>query len=71
MENVEMYGENSILHGETNEENNENTVLVENTTVNLETIHYDLGVICSFLIFFVLVVLLKYAYKFFNMFFTI
>lgn len=71
MENVEMYGENSILGGETNEENIENIILVENTTVDLATIHNDLGIICAFLIFFVLVVLLKYAYKFFNMFFII
>ena len=43
----------------------------ENIIVDINTIHTDLGVICSILIFFVLVILLKYAYKFFNMFFTI
>lgn len=74
MENVELSSENILLDGETNEENNENTILVEDseeTVVSLDTIHYDLGVICSFLIFFVLVILLKYVYKFFDMFFTI
>lgn len=35
----------------------------------LTTIHTDLGFICSFLVFFTLVILLRYIYKFFNMFF--
>lgn len=41
----------------------------ENTKEQLNLIHNDLGFICSFIIFFVLVVLLKYAYKFFDIFF--
>ena len=35
----------------------------------LEQIHYDLSVITCFLIFFTLVIILKYIYKFFNMIF--
>jgi len=35
----------------------------------LELIHNDLGIICCFLIFYVLVIILKYIYKFFNMIF--
>lgn len=35
----------------------------------LQLIHQDLGVLCSFLIFFVLVILLYFAYKFFDMIF--
>ena len=41
----------------------------ENTIEQLNIIHNDLGFICSFIIFFVLVVLLKYSYKFFDIFF--
>ena len=41
----------------------------ENTKEQLNLIHNDLGFICSFIIFFVLVLLLKYAYKFFDIFF--
>ena len=41
----------------------------ENTIEQLNLIHNDLGFICSFIIFFVLVVLLKYSYKFFDIFF--
>lgn len=52
-------------------------ILVEETTntitydEQLNQIHNDLGFICCFLVFFVLVVLLKYAYKLFDMFFKI
>lgn len=35
----------------------------------LELIHTDLGVICSLLIFFTLVIILHYCYKFFDMMF--
>lgn len=47
------------------------TVVVQDDNINeqLSLIHNDLGFICSFIIFFVLVVLLKYAYKFFDIFF--
>ena len=41
----------------------------QTTTEQLNLIHNDLGFICSFIIFFVLVILLKYAYKFFDIFF--
>ena len=37
----------------------------------LNLIHTDLGYICSLVIFFVLVVLCYFAYKFFDMFFKI
>lgn len=43
----------------------------EDEEVSLSVIHEDLGLICSFLIFFSLVIILIYVYKFFNMFFTI
>ncbi len=43
----------------------------QENVITLQEIHNDLGIITSFIIFFVLVVLLKYAYKFFNMFFVI
>lgn len=36
----------------------------------LELIHTDLGCILAFLLFFTLVILLKYIYKFFGMFFN-
>lgn len=35
----------------------------------LELIHSDLGIICCFLIFFVLVIILYFCYKFFDMIF--
>ena len=61
--------ENQEQINETIEEN----IVVDNTiniqSEKLEQIHQDLGIICSFLIAFVLVILLHYAYKFFNMFF--
>lgn len=37
--------------------------------VNINTIHTDLSVIACFLVFFTLVIILKYIYKFFNMIF--
>ena len=59
-----------------------NNVVVDSNTVTsvasdgeytemLNTVHTDLGVICCFLVFFTLVIILKYVYKFFNMFFVI
>lgn len=55
----------------------ENTEVIEYTTEAseltevelLQQIHNDLGIITCFIIFFVLVIILKYAYKFFNMIF--
>lgn len=61
------------------ENTSSNSTVDTNTTTNtsspaeyedmLNTIHTDLGFICCFLVFFVLVILLRYIYKFFNMFF--
>lgn len=73
---------NSIDNSTSIENSSENNLSyeVENTTtyteqqenvITIENIHNDLGIITSFLIFFVLVILLKYVYKFFNMFFVI
>lgn len=54
-------------------ETTQNIIVVADTTTTeqLQQIHTDLGLICSFLIIFVLFVLLKYSYKFFDMFFKI
>lgn len=41
----------------------------EPTNININTIHNDLSVIVCFLVFFTLVIILKYIYKFFNMMF--
>lgn len=71
--------ENDTTNVEYNESNT-NTDVDNNTTTTtvgstgeyaemLSNVHTDLGVICSFLVFFTLVILLKYIYKFFNMFF--
>ena len=71
--------ENDNTNTEYNETSSNNTV--DNTSTNtsvgspaeynekLDNLHSDLGIICSFLVFFTLVILLKYVYKFFNMFF--
>lgn len=57
-------------------ETTENILVEETTNIitydeQLNQIHNDLGFICCFLVFFVLFILLKYAYKFFDMFFKI
>lgn len=62
--------ENTTENTFSNEVTNSYTEQQENV-ITLQEIHNDLGIITSFIIFFVLVVLLKYAYKFFNMFFVI
>lgn len=56
--------ENEVIENKTTE-----SLVVEDVTISnqLEQIHTDLGIILSFIVFFVLVVLLKYAYKFFDM----
>lgn len=41
----------------------------EPVIVDINTIHTDLSVIACFLVFFTLVIILKYIYKFFNMIF--
>ena len=71
---------NTEYENSTNIDNEVSNETYENTTTNeimldytekLDRIHEDLGFIVSFIVFFVLVVLLKYAYKFFDMFFKI
>ncbi len=55
-------------------DNNTSTTVVDSPgqyNEMLNTLHTDLGFICSFLVFFTLVIILKYVYKFFNMFFVI
>lgn len=56
--------ENEIIENEITE-----NIIVEDASVTeqLNQIHTDLGLILCFIIFFVLVLLLKYAYKFFDM----
>ena len=67
-----MNEENEILNENVVENTIAGTETVDNTLIeNIQVIHDDLGLICSFLIFFTLVILLKYVYKFFNMFFVI
>lgn len=70
-----MGTEEEILES-TNEnfENTEELQLTEEITEYtneemLQQIHYDLSVIICFLVFFVIVIILKYIYKFFNMIF--
>ena len=60
--------ENTVLNEIT--DNTEN-VIIQDDSVNeqLSQIHEDLGLIACFIIFFVLVIILKYAYKFFDMIF--
>ena len=78
-ENNESFNNSSISGDSSNieannmvEENTTASTVYENTVVdNLQLIHEDLGVLTSFIIFFVLVLLCHYAYKFFNMFFVI
>ena len=64
---------NDVSNGLSNAtDNTSNVVGVPSDEITLlNNIHTDLGVICSFIVFFALVVILKYVYKFFNMFFVI
>lgn len=79
MNNEETEIENNNNTNSENSTNNENIVENQTTEVvvsldesqQLQQIHEDLGFVCSFIIFFVIVVLCKYAYKFFDMFFKI
>lgn len=63
--------ENDIyIENFTNENETIENILVEDTnTVTLETIHNDLGFICSFLIIGAVVIFIIMLYKLFNMFF--
>lgn len=64
-----LEGVEDIQELETNTETAEVTGVTEDNTI-LTDIHNDLGLICCFLVFFTLVIILKYAYKFFNMVFN-
>jgi len=65
LENTEEITEN------TEEEINEYTEGEYTTELEvMQQIHYDLGIICCFLIFFTIVIILKNIYKFFNIIFT-
>lgn len=59
---------NEVIENDTDLTEN---VTIEDTSVNeqLLQIHEDLGIITCFIVFFVLVILLKYVYKFFDMIF--
>lgn len=59
--------EENIEYTEEEQETSEIIEYSDNELLNL--IHNDLGIITCFLIFFVLVIILKYIYKFFNMIF--
>lgn len=63
--------ENDIyIENFTNENKTIENILVKDTnTVTLETIHNDLGFICSFLIIGSVVIFIIMLYKLFNMFF--
>lgn len=86
MENEETEWQNIDTNTTNSTNSSENSTDIQNTVetnttteivVNLDEseqlqqIHEDLGFICSFIIFFVIVLLCKYAYKFFDMFFKI
>lgn len=66
-ETVENIIDNSISNVIDN--TTENTIVEDNATneQKLDLIHQDLSIIICFIVFFVLVILLKYAYKFFDM----
>ena len=61
--------ENSEEINNSNLDNSTENIVEVDTTIEgkLDQIHQDLGLISCFIIFFVLVILLKYAYKFFDM----
>lgn len=63
--NKSEIAENEISSNETLQE--DNTITLQNE--KLDQIHEDLGVICSFLILFALVIVFRYVYRFFNIFF--
>lgn len=68
---VENTTENEITENEV-EENTNTIILVDNNISDQITqVHEDLGIVTSFLIFFSLIIILRYVYKFFNMFFVI
>ena len=65
---------NSTENVEINETSNTTANTIQDSvtyTEQLQTIHEDLGIILSFLIIGGIVILCKYAYKWFDMFFKI
>ena len=67
--NLENY---TNLENTTNITNTTENVIIENVstdTTTLSTIHNDLGIICTFLIFFTLGIIVKMIFKFFKIFF--
>ena len=77
IENEEIKTEDTenFENDENQEENTETNDVIEVETITisydekLDLIHEDLGFRCCFLIIFVIVILLKYIYKFFDIFF--
>ena len=53
------------------EDSQDSNILVDNTISDVDILHNDLSAIISILVFFILVILLYFAYKFLNIFFTI
>lgn len=71
---IEDINENEVSNEVEYNSTTENTITYteqQDNVITLQDIHNDFGIITSFLVFFVLVILLKYSYKFFNMFFVI
>lgn len=66
-EEKEIEETEEFLSTEEGQVTSETISYTDNELLNL--IHNDLGIITCFLIFFVLVIILKYIYKFFNMIF--
>lgn len=64
----ELFENNTSIDNTTNETITENTVQ-EEPIVTLNTIHQDLGFICTFLTIGAVVIFMIILYKFFNMFF--
>lgn len=69
IENTEEIEETEEIIENTKEEQEISEIIQYSDNEVLNLIHNDLGIITCFLIFFVLVIILKYIYKFFNMIF--
>lgn len=61
--------EGIVVSNSTTYDNTSENTVQEANTVTLETIHNDLGFICSFLVLATVVIFIIIIYKFFNMFF--
>lgn len=68
-ENTTNFNYNDIEINSIENETTENIVIEDTNIVTLETIHNDLGFICSFLIIAAVLIFMKMLYKLFNMFF--